>query len=387
MNGTKSPPPNGPSSPSPHAPADSPKGTDPLPVDVSLVTLAPSSAITALQEVGGELQLEFAPTKPRATLGSAPVPHVDLTVPRQYVSRLHATIDRCETWIVVTNHSQNGTFFRGRDEPRNPVKVGESFTVGETELLALDDFLVTLREQLRRHIGFGALHKVDAALVAVADEKQPPLLLSGPRGSEPARLARYIHDASPRRAGPFEVIEDCRSGRSELSGIFARAKGGSIFVDLAPLRGGKASGHLTEWLFGPEAVARPIVAAPSMASARGTFDIARPSLTEIAIPPIKDRPQDVGTLIDLLLAELESSVRIDGLPPDRHAAVCAFDWPINHADLRRNAPRLRAYLENGCNLSAAARALGVNDSGLGVALGRIGAIVRQGPITEPRRKR
>ncbi len=380
MNGTKSPPPSGPSSP--HAPEGGAKGTDPLPVDVSQVKLAPSSSITALQEVGGELQLEFAPTKPRATLGSAPAPHVDLSVPRQYVSRLHATIERCETWIVVTNHSQNGTSFRGRDEPRNPVKVGESFTVGETELLALDGFLVTLRMQLRRHIGFDALRKVDEALVAVADEKQPPLLLSGPRGSEPDRLARRIHEASPRRAGPFEVIEDCRGGRKELAGIFERAKGGSIFVDLAPIRGGRASKHLIESLFGPAAVARPIVAAATLASARVAFEAEVNGLAEIAIPPISDRRQDVGALVNALLEELKSAARIEGLAPDREAAVCAFDWPINHADLRRNAPRLQAYLENGCNLSAAARALGVDDSGLGVALARIGAIVRQGSASE-----
>jgi hypothetical protein len=179
------------------------------------------------------------------------------------------------------------------------------------------------------------------------------------------------------------VIEDCRAGRSELQQVFARAKGGTVFVDMAPLRGGKASAHLADALFGPAAVARPIVAAPSLQSARVTFESAGDRLKEIEIPPIKARPEDVRALIDMLLLELKAAVRLNALAPERQEAVCAFEWPHNHADLRRNAPRLRAYLENNCNLSAAARALGVDDSGLGVALARIGAIVRQGPAGEP----
>lgn len=391
MTDRKQPPPPAPRGSTKPGAAGTPSndsGTDPLPVDVSGVKAAPSSAVTMLQEYGGELQLSVPPTRAHASLGSAPTPHVDLTVPRKYVSRLHAIVERRDTWIIVTNKSQNGTFFRGREEPSSPVKVGDRFTIGETELLALDDFLVVLREQMLRHIGFGAYRAVDEALVKIADEHQPPLLLSGPRGSEPELLAKQIHRGSSRRDHPFKVIDDPRAGRDEVTSIVNGARGGVVFVDLSPLRGGRASKHLADALFGPAAPARPIVFAPSLDSARTAFDGSADKLEEIPIPAVSDRLQDVAQLINLLLRELKSPARVEALARDRQEAVCSFEWPLNLADLRRNAPRLGAYLENDCNLSAAARSLGVDDSGLGVALARIGAVVRQ-PSTgsTPRGKR
>jgi len=328
-----------------------------------------------LRELGGELTLLLDRTRASFSLGSGVPGQVDLMVPRQYVSRLHAIVERDAHWLVVTNRSQNGTYFGGRREERSPVKAGQAFMVGKTELLALDDHLVKLRGALLWFLGFDAQRAVDLALMEIASELQPPLVLTGPRGSEPELLASEIHRASPRRDLPFEILP-AGAPSAALEAVIARADGGTLFVDLRPLRDRKA-GALAAALFDRAAGCRAIIAAPTLESARGTLGGRGGHLTAIQTPPIAERKPDVRALLDALLGE-HGRHRVAELPPLRQVDVCEFDWPDNHEDLRRNALRLHAYLDAGRNQRAAARALGVDVTSLGAALARIGAIARRG---------
>ena len=360
----------------PHAPVASAAvatPTDPI-TEVDSASLPPSDAVVLLRERGGHLELPLEPTKYSFSLGSGIPAQVDLVVPRKYVSRLHARIERDGNWLVVRNESQNGTYFGGRREERSPVKAGETFTVGQTELLALDEHMTLLRMELLRWLGYDAHRAVDQALVDVADGHQPPLLLTGPRGSEPELLAAAIHRASPRRELPFEEL-DATASRTALDAAVERANGGTVYVDLRPLRDKKA-GALSAALFGSGARIRPIVAAPSLDAARSTLGGRGDNPKEIRAPAVSERRADIPRLLNALLSELGSTRRLEELSPARVAAVSGFEWTDNLDDLRRSAPRLQALLEADGNLSAAARTLGVDDTTLGVALERIGAIVR-----------
>lgn len=353
--------------------------------------------MTWLKVVGGSIWLALDRTRFAFSLGSGEPSQVDLSLPIQYVSRLHCKIERDGHWLVVTNHSRNGTFFGGQPEKRKPVNPGERFTVGATELLALDDHMHTLHAALHRALGFDAFARVDAALIAVAGRELPPpaLVLTGAADSEPAQLAEAIHYGSSRRGQPFVTI-DATAPRDSIRAAAASAGAGSIYVDLRKLHSKRTPAALADVLFHdvsrdadketnkkaspkgpPMPVPRPMIAAPTLEIVQAMFEGRARKLEEIHIPPIAQRSNDIPALIDALLAEHKSVRRFHELALDRQEAVCAFDWPENQEDLRRTAPRLAAYLDAGRNVSEAARRLGVDSSTLAEALERVGIIERR----------
>ena len=346
--------------------------TDPLTADVRGTTLAPSNAIVLLRESGGAAEWPLDRTRHAFTLGSG---KVDVVVPRQYVSRLHATLRRDQFWLDVRNESQNGTFFGGEPHDRAPVKPGDVFTVGTTTLLALDDFMIAATSTLRRQLGREAYAAVDAALVAIVRREQPapPLALTGPHGTEPDRLAAAIHAASPRRDLPFEVI-DVLTTRLAFEAAVTRVGSGSLFIDLRPLREKRVTAAMHRALFGPKPKARVIVGAPTLDRVHAAFDTERVRFDEIATPPLATRPREIVKLLDQMMAEQASPVRASHLPLDRQAALARYAWPGNQEELRTAAIRLGAYLASAGNLSAAARVIGLHHSTLRESLERIGAI-------------
>lgn len=350
-----------------------PVSTDPLAGPTEPSTLPPSPAVTWLKVVGAPTWLKLDRTRFAFTLGSAPSSHVDLSLPLRYVSRLHCRLERDGDWLVVSNHSQNGTYFDGQRKDRQPLKVGECFTVGSTPLLALDDYGKALHATLQRALGYTADAAIDEAQKSVAKVGQPPLVLTGPPGCEPERLARAIHEGSPRRALPFVEL-DPRGSSSACARAVGAAQGGTLYVDLRAVKGRKLPAKVLAIVFAKDTRCRQVLAAPSLVSALAALDgrAARPE--EIAIPAVATRGHDVPALLDALLAEQGASQRFVDLPLDRQEALCAFEWPENHEDLRRTAPRLAAYLAHDGNVSAAARTLGVDDSTLAEALRRVGIL-------------
>lgn len=347
-----------------------PSGTDPLTADVSGTTLPPSNAVVLLREYKGAAEWPLDRTRHAFTLGSG---QVDIVVPRQYVSRQHVTMRRDDFWLDVRNESQNGTYFGGAKEARATVKAGDTFTVGTTTLLALDDFMIAATGVLRRQLGREAYGTVDDALIAIVRREQPPLALTGPHGTEPDKLAQAIHAASPRRELPFEVI-DVLTTRLAVTAALARVGGGSVFVDLRPLREKKVTGAMQAALLGAMTRARVIVGGATLDRIHSAFDTERVRFDEIATPALATRPREIIELLDLVMAEQKSPVRASQLPLDRQAAIARYPWPGNQDELRTAAIRLGAFLASGCNLSAAARALGLHHSTLRESLERIGAI-------------
>jgi DNA-binding NtrC family response regulator len=88
------------------------------------------------------------------------------------------------------------------------------------------------------------------ALLGVFARQEETLLLTGPTGTGKSRIARWCHQQSPRRTGPFETVdllsvpEDMQMGElfgwrrgaftgaaEDHRGFVARAEGGTLFVD------------------------------------------------------------------------------------------------------------------------------------------------------------
>jgi psp operon transcriptional activator len=206
-----------------------------------------------------------------------------------------------------------------------------------------------------------------------------PMLIRGERGTGKELLARFVHAASPRHAGPY-VIVNCGAFQDELLvshlfghekgaftgaterrvGVFEQANGGTLFLDeVANLsRNAQARLHrVVEYQTFPrvggtsqiEVDVRVIAATNADIGAmieRGDFmaDLYdRLRFAEIVLPPLRQRCEDVPLLIDHFIARLHEELPDLGAARFTAAAVkelAAYSWPGNVRELKNVIERL-----------------------------------------------
>lgn len=347
------------------------------------LVLPPADAITALRIVGTKLpEIPLPPEKKIFNLGSDDHPDIDVRVSsrlakgderaEEHVSRVHLQIQRKgnRLWIIDQD-STNGTFIKDRREREAFIAAGDTFRVGDdVALLAMDDQMRLLRPTLRWALGFDAHAYVDAMLAVV--NSGDPLLLIGSPACEQRYLAEQIHATSARRSLGFVAISAPLPEREEAGGL-ASASHGTAYLDLSSFS--RVPAWFVDNLFGDTYQVRPIIAAPSIEIARKHFgDLNISRLRVVAVPAIKDRRRDVPGILNSLFRQtpLNSEREVGELGAARLERLMAFEWPDNFDDLRRNAPKILAYIESGFNETAAARALGRSRQSLGESLRRIG---------------
>jgi transcriptional regulator with AAA-type ATPase domain len=234
----------------------------------------------------------------------------------------------------------------------------------------MDDQMQLLRPSLRWVLGFDAHAYVDEMLEVITTGD--PLLLLGPTACEQRYLAEQIHGTSARRSFGFSPFLSPLPERDQVGGLVAAFRG-TAYLDLAEHH------RLPAWfvghLFGDTYQVRPIIASPSMEAARlclGEHNLQK--FCVVTIPAIKDRSGDVPGILNSLFRQspLESEREIAALGEWKLERLKAFEWPDNFEDLRRNAPRLLAYIEAGFNARAAARKLGKSHQSVMKSLRRIG---------------
>jgi two-component system response regulator HydG len=198
------------------------------------------------------------------------------------------------------------------------------------------------------------------------------LLFSGETGTGKTRLARLVHELSPRRAEPFLVV-DCGALSASLveSELFGHAKGaftgadrdrpgklaaaagGTLLLDevnsLPPPLQAKLLRAADERVFEPVGSDRPqpvrarLVAASNapleqeVAAGRFRADLYyRLNVVGFYLPPLRERPQAVAPLAARFLREFAARNRPDvaGLTPEALAALAGYRWPGNVRELR-----------------------------------------------------
>jgi len=370
---------------SPPAPPAATGPTDPEGAEKIGVTLHAAESILSLRVVGTEHELRLPP-KNVFVLGTG---DVDVRVPvlgaARMVSRRHAELTRQGsgdgTWLqVVDLGSTHGTYFKKGRERDFPVRAGERFRVANTELLVMDRSLTHLRETLGGFFGFGQHPLLDDHLALLRDNdlgQNEPLILLGDVGSERGHLAQALHRYSGRRSLPFRVLANPAADRNGLVPEFQAAAHGTLFVSLDNRGSRTPLAPLIKLLFDRTYDVRPIIAARTLPQVCGALNVASTRFKSLTVPPVCERRDDIPALFDMLLAEEGSPHRVTELPTDRLAAMCAFDWPQNRADLRATARRLSGLLAHPTSLTAAAKAVGMNDDSFRVGLARVGAIVVQ----------
>ena len=208
--------------------------------------------------------------------------------------------------------------------------------------------------------------------------------LSGDSGTGKEVIARYIHQLSPQRRGPFVAI-NCAALpehllESELFGFergaftgaqlpkpgqIELASGGVLFLDevteMTPAAQAKFLRVLQEREFLRLGGTRPIkanvrvIAATnrdlSEAVAKGQFraDLYyRINVFDIVMPPLRARRDDIPLLAASFLSEIGGvNGRVAELQPDAMQALVNYQWPGNVRELRNVIERATILCEDG----------------------------------------
>jgi DNA-binding NtrC family response regulator len=245
-----------------------------------------------------------------------------------------------------------------------------------------------------------AMHRVVAMAVQVA-AADVPVLISGPNGAGKEKVAEIIQANSRRRAGPFvkvnaaalpdELLESELFGAEAGAytgstrrrvGRFEAADGGTLFLDeigtLSPAGQGKLLRVLQIGEFerlGSSQTQRVdvrVLAASNAdlreAIARGRFRedlFYRLNVIEIAVPALRERPEDVLPLAESFLRAFAAAAGTGPrtLSDAARAALLAHTWPGNVRELMNRVQR--ATLVAGASV--------LTEGDLGLAPGQEGA--------------
>jgi len=198
------------------------------------------------------------------------------------------------------------------------------------------------------------------------------ILLGGETGTGKTRLARLIHELSPRRASPFLVV-NCGALSTTLiesemfghvkgaftgadrdhTGKFAEVGRGTLLLDeidaLLPSLQAKLLRAVEERVFEPvgsnkssTVQARLIAASNRSLAKEAAASRFRPDLyyrlnvINFTLPPLRDRRDMIPHLARNFIAEVtvRSGREVDGISAEALRALQAYDWPGNIRELR-----------------------------------------------------
>jgi DNA-binding NtrC family response regulator len=328
---------------------------------------------------GLDVELDAEPVR----IGTSSGCEVSLTDPT--VSGVHAELTRTPQGILIRDlGSTNGTYV---DDHRIQGIWTDSTTelrVGQTELrltplrtespieLAADDRFGDL-------VGASVPMRATFAKLKKIAQSDSTALITGETGTGKELAALAIRDFSPRRTGPFVVV-DCGALppnliESELfghergaftgadrtrPGAFERANGGTIFLDeigelplaLQPALLGILERRESRRVGGqhPVAVDVRVITATNrdlaQEVARGAFraDLYyRLAVVEVRLPPLRERVEDIPLLIEHLLAQLPGEKPT--ISPETVAQLKAYSWPGNVRELKNVIERAALLAE------------------------------------------
>lgn len=190
-------------------------------------------------------------------------------------------------------------------------------------------------------------------LVARVMNTDLPVLVTGESGTGKSLIARAIHDFSDRRTLPFVV-----AGLGDLEGAdgpaatLARARGGSVLFDEVADLPDEMQARLVRLLdnLGPSA---PRILATSQRDLSREIEAGRfrqdlyyrLAGVTIAVPPLRERVDDIPMLAEHFLARAErEGAPARRLAPEARELLRAYSWPGN---VRQLANTLRRIVVTG----------------------------------------
>ncbi len=252
-------------------------------------------------------------------------------------------------------------------------------------------------DRAREGFYFGnALKPLEAQLekILTADRRMtgslPPVLIQGETGTGKTALARWLHEHGPRAGG--ELVEvNCSAlpeslaeselfghergaftdARATRMGLFEAAQGGTLFLDelpsLSPALQAKVLTAIEDRKIRRVGSNKPIpVDARIIAAtqfdlkervAQGLFRedlFHRLDLFRVAIPPLRDRGEDIARLAEWFMRLLADKHRLTARPLSAtgRARLLSYHWPGNVRELAHELERALVF-EEGAELNFA----------------------------------
>lgn len=320
-----------------------------------------------------------------AIIGRAEGAHLRLTDPA--VSWFHVELRANPIGVEVKDlESHNGTYCAGVSLLRGMVGSGATLEIGSSAIrIDHDQKAVVIDEGLARFGGLRgnspSMHALFALLAGLA-ATDLSVLIEGPTGTGKELAAQALHESSPRVKGPFMVL-DCTAIPSTLAesvlfghergaftgaserraGVFEAGDNGTIFLDEVGELPLQLQPKLLRVLEKREVVrvggnqARPINVRIVCATWRdlramvnqGKFreDLYfRLAQSRVVIPALKDRPEDITTLVYHFLQGLPANV-----PAARMIVREALD-ELKRREYRGNVRELRSTVERAALLAS-----------------------------------
>jgi DNA-binding NtrC family response regulator len=320
----------------------------------------------------------------RCAIGSHP--SNDLVIDDPTVSRFHCELAVAGDRIRIRDlGSRNLTVVGGVAVTDGAVALGAVGAAGATLVLGHSELRVDVAADQAEvaasdRTGFGALVGASGPMREVFSQLErvaatdATVLIEGETGTGKEGAAQAIHDASPRAAGPFVVV-DCGAIPANLLeaelfgheagaftgaadrriGAFEDASGGTVFLDeigelpleLQPklLRALEAREIRRIGGRAPIKCDLRIIAATNR-DLRGEVNKGafradlyfRLAVVKIELPPLRARPDDLALLVDHLLRDIGAgdAAIADLTAPAFVAALAAAPWPGNVRELRNH---------------------------------------------------
>jgi DNA-binding NtrC family response regulator len=308
------------------------------------------------------------------TIGSAD--GNDLVLRDPTVSRFHVDLSRGANGITVRDHhSTNDTMVAGVRIRHAVVPAGTVLALGDTRIRISDGDEVVVEvhgtDNLRGLRGRTPGMQRLMARIERASQTDKAVLLIGESGTGKEICGRALHDLGPRRDGPFETVDSgalsANLVASELFGhergaftgadrqhigAFERAAGGTLFLDeigelpetLQATLLGVLERHKIRRVGGRTDIpvdVRVIAATNRDLRAEvnaGSFRLDlyyRLAVVVLALPPLRDRPDDIPLLVEHFVRDSGYVGRADELfTPETMRALRAHRWPGNVRELR-----------------------------------------------------
>jgi two-component system response regulator GlrR len=315
-------------------------------------------------------------------------PGCDLVVDDDAVSRRHCALELMAGEVVVKDlGSRNGTRYLGAKVTTARVPAGGSIRVGKTTLQLrpppqVPTDVASGRDELPGMTARSLVMKQVFAQLEKLGPSDAAVLLTGETGAGKGAAARALHGLSARAAGAFHVFDCAAAHRGTVeSALFGHvrgaftgadrdrpgavdsAQGGTLFLDevgelpldLQPklLRLLEAREYTP---LGGQAVKKADVRVLSATHrdlkamvAAGKFRkdlFFRIAVAEVAIPPLRERPDDIA----LLAAQFAGD---RPLAPATLAAFQCMSWPGNVRELRNAVERVQALGEDAADVPEA----------------------------------
>lgn len=350
--------------------------------------------VTSGSECGREIRLEKTLTK----IGAGDTN--DMIIEDDTVSREHCEIEKVSDGFLLRDTgshglgSRNGTFLNGGRIKAAYLSPGDRVMIGRTviEFAAFDEGVRIApldNDEFGGMVGGSEPMRQIFALLKKVSPTQATVMIEGETGTGKELVARAIHEASPRKDGPFYVV-DCSAIppnliESELfghekgsftgavaqrQGAFELANGGTIFLDeigeLTPDLQPKLLRVLEQREIKRVGGNKPIkidvriVCATNrdldaeVRAMRFRSDLYfRLFVVKVSLPPLRERVEDIPLLVKRFIArgafnkEPGGGLRVRRIDDDALHALQQYRWPGNVRELLNAIERAVAFADGG----------------------------------------